>query len=518
MWLLRAATFAALFLFGGLGPTLAQDVTLTSRDGSVRVTGTLLNYDGELYRISTEFGDLTVDGLQVSCDGPGCPDLMGLVSRLRISGSRTMGEVLMPALVETFAIRKSLRVSRKVISDTEFAYSFTEGETEVAEISFHVSSTAEGFADLVADEADLVLSTREVTPSEVRLARAAGLGDLTVARRSQIVGLDALVPIVARRTPLDAIALEDLAKVFAGEISDWSDLTEKRSGPIVLHMRDTESGLAEEFRRRVMRPDGALLSTDVILHSDNAGLADAVSRNPSAIGIAAFSDTGNAKPLDLLGTCGKRATATAVALKTEDYPLTTPLFIYSPIGRPPALARELINYIRSSSAQPVIARSGFVDLRVREVPLDSQGQRLANAIVGAGEETSLDVLKDLVGTMDGSSRLTLSFRFETGGTRLDAQSRSNIEMLAQLLEQGSFDDGTVMFVGFTDGEGSAAANLRLARRRAETVRQAVMRSAPAADRDRLNIEVLAFGEAMPMACDDSAWGKGINRRVEVWVK
>jgi phosphate transport system substrate-binding protein len=28
----------------------------------------------------------------------------------------------------------------------------------------------------------------------------------------------------------------------------------------------------------------------------------------------------------------------------------------------------------------------------------------------------------------------------------------------------------------------------------------------------------AFGEAMPMACDDTAWGRQVNRRVEVWVR
>ena len=27
----------------------------------------------------------------------------------------------------------------------------------------------------------------------------------------------------------------------------------------------------------------------------------------------------------------------------------------------------------------------------------------------------------------------------------------------------------------------------------------------------------AFGEAMPMACDDTVWGRGANRRVEVWL-
>ena len=36
-------------------------MTLSSRDGSVVVSGTLLTFDGELYRIASEFGELTLD-------------------------------------------------------------------------------------------------------------------------------------------------------------------------------------------------------------------------------------------------------------------------------------------------------------------------------------------------------------------------------------------------------------------------------------------------------------------------
>jgi phosphate transport system substrate-binding protein len=28
----------------------------------------------------------------------------------------------------------------------------------------------------------------------------------------------------------------------------------------------------------------------------------------------------------------------------------------------------------------------------------------------------------------------------------------------------------------------------------------------------------SFGEALPMACDDTSWGRQVNRRVEVWVQ
>lgn len=513
-----AAIIAALLTLVWAITAAAQDVTLTSRDGSVSVSGTLLTYDGELYRLDTEYGVLTIDGFKVRCEGPGCPNLTSLVSTLRFSGSRTMGDILMPALVETFAIRKDLSVTRQVIDDTHFEYRLRIPETEanLAVIGFRITSTAEGFADLVAGEADLVLSAREVTPAEAVLAAEAGLGDLTVAQRARIVALDALVPIVSRRNPVRAISLEDLADIFAGQIIDW--IAVGGAGPISLHLRDTDSGLADEFIRRVMDPRGLGLADIVTYHPDNASLADAVSRDPLAIGIAGFSDTGNARMLDLLGACGKHVGATSATLKTEDYPLTTPLFIYAPRGRPTPLAREFMSYVRSVSAQPVIARAGFVDLRTQEVPLARQGQRLANAIAAAGGEIDLPELQRLTTALNGSGRLTLSFRFETGGTRLDAQSRSNIEMLGRLLEQGRFDGRTVSFVGFTDGAGDATANLRLARRRAETVRRAVLRSTPAADRERVEIAVEAFGEAMPMACDDTAWGKSVNRRVEIWVK
>ena len=101
--------------------------------------------------------------------------------------------------------------------------------------------------------------------------------------------------------------------------------------------------------------------------------------------------------------------------------------------------------------------------------------------------------------------------------RLDAQSRSNVQKLAQAFEQGRFDARTVMFVGFSDGDGPPGPNRSIALQRAETVRRAVVSAAEAADLKQLTLEVEAFGEAMPMACDGTAWGRRTNRRVEVWV-
>ncbi len=86
------------------------------------------------------------------------------------------------------------------------------------------------------------------------------------------------------------------------------------------------------------------------------------------------------------------------------------------------------------------------------------------------------------------------------------------------IERGAFDGRRLIFVGFSDGEGRAEVNLRLSLRRAETVRNAIRSAAEAADPDRVTLDIDAFGEAMPMACEDSDWGRAVNRRVEVWLE
>jgi phosphate transport system substrate-binding protein len=115
-------------------------------------------------------------------------------------------------------------------------------------------------------------------------------------------------------------------------------------------------------------------------------------------------------------------------------------------------------------------------------------------------------------------RLTTSFRFNAGSVALDAQSRANVMQLAQRLEQGRYDARELLFVGFSDGDGPAESNRAIALRRAEAVRQSVLQAGETADFSKTTIGVEAFGEAMPMACDDSSWGRLTNRRVEVWVR
>lgn len=512
-----AATLAVLLVCFAAGPGLPQDVTLTSRDGSLRLDGTLAGFDGEFYRIDTVYGPLTVDGLGVTCAGPGCPDLEAYVAEATFAGSEILADVLIPALIESFAATRDLPVRREYgpVRDLRLVLTDSDGR-DIARFAMRPSTTDDGLSDLLAGRADVALSAREVTAAEVQAARAAGLGTLSAPGQSRVVALDALVAVVSPDNPALALTPEMLALAMAGEITDWGMLGGQPGLPVRVHALAPGLGAQQAMVARLMVPMGRAVPPAATLHDDPRGMADAVRRDPGAIGVTLASGLGNARALPLTGACGFLLRPTEAATRSEDYPLAAPLFLYTPARRLPAILRDFLAYLTSPAAERVIRRAGFVDRGIRSVPLSAQGDRLANAVRAAGGDTPLAALQDMVRALDGAERLSPTFRFRTGAAGLDASSRASVLGLAEAMEAGVFDGRTLIFAGFSDGDGGADANLRIARNRAETVLAAVRALAETAD--GITLQAAAFGEALPMACDDSDWGRHVNRRVEVWLR
>jgi len=519
MPVLRAAIFAALFLFSWVPVARADDVTLRSRDGSLEISGTLLGFDGEFYRVDTEFGILTVDGSGVNCEGPACPTLGSYLARFTLSGARPMGEVLIPAMIEGFALNAGYALSREALPGVGLLYRLFDetGGVPAAEITVRLTSSAEGFADLLGEQADIVLSLREVSSAERAMVRDAGLGDLRGIRQFRVIARDALVPIVAPGNPVRRLTMDQLAAIYAGKITRWSEVGGE-DAPITLHLSQPELGIGAVFLQQVLLPRDARLADETLIHSSVGLLADAVTEDPFGIGISTFSRSRLGDVVTLTGDCAFEVAASSASIKAGDYPLTAPMYLYLPARRLPKLARDFLAYMRSGSAQLVTRRTGFVDQAFTEVPIDDQGLRLANAIRAAGLEVGLDELQRMMALLEGKRRVTTTFRFLGGSAVPDAPSRANIALLAAALEAGTFDGRSLAFVGFSDGEGDAGQNRSLSQRRAEAVLSAVLGETEVFDRGKVTLITDGFGEALPMACDDTAWGRHVNRRVEIWVE
>lgn len=101
--------------------------------------------------------------------------------------------------------------------------------------------------------------------------------------------------------------------------------------------------------------------------------------------------------------------------------------------------------------------------------------------------------------------------FETGEATLQAGSRRTIQKVADFLNE--YPDRSILIEGFTDSTGEESFNQQLSERRAQSVKQELTRHG--VDSSRVRTE--GYGEAYPVASNDTPAGRQQNRRVEVVV-
>ena len=518
-FLQHAAALAACLFCIDMAQADALKLYTSAASDTPIVTGELLGFDGEFIRIGTSAGELTLDYAHLRCEGADCPDHDHFVPTIRFSGAPQLGEVILAPLIEGFARDRDWAMARVDSGPGVFTYSLQQrdGSAEIGQFSFHLTNSTEGLADLLANEADIALTTRPLTATELALARDAGLGRLDAPGRSDIIALDAAVPVVAPDQPVRALSIEDLAQVFSGEVTNWAAFGGD-DAPITLHLGAETSGVAQGFIDMVLTASGRVMAPGVVRHATDAGLLAAIIADPNALGVLTFGSFGDAQPLILRGTCGLPAPLRADTIRTQDYPLTLPLFIYRPMRRLPPLGADFIAWLRTSEAQLILRRAGVLGQEAVPIPLDAQGDRFAAAITAAGPDVTLGELQRLVRVLRPQVRLSPTFRFDPGSTRLDAPSRSNLLHLAQTIRDGRYAGQSLMLVGFSDGRGPALANRDLSSARAEAVKRELLGVLGGALPDTVKLETEAFGEALPMGCDDSLWGQQTNRRVELWVR
>lgn len=498
----HAVSLAACFLF--VVAAQAEDVTLRDASHGVQLTGRFLGYDGEFATVLTPAGPVTLRGDGLTCEGRDCPDFENYFPHIRFVGADRVGAILLPALIEVYARDRSFNLQ----GDIERFTLASPDMGGVLDISIDLAGPNESFAAFIGHDADILMSVRELNATERDLARDAGLGRLNLARQGRILALDALVPVTSPSSGKVSISIVDLTRALAGQFEDQ----------FTLHMFAGGTDQLKGFEDRFMRPSGYQITANAMFHDTEEDLLAAIEEDKAGLALLPYGATRNTQPLGLRGPCGLQSDARFLTLKTEDYPLTFPVYLYQSNRRQHPHVTDFLDWLRSPSAQLVIRRAGFVDLAAVPIPLSQQGGRLANAIRNAGEEISLEELQRMISVLSPSVRMSSTFRFEQGSTRLDGQSRSNIMQLAQAVRDGQFGGRELMLVGFSDGRGPAAANRELSAARAVSVRQALVSALGGNVPNNVTIQTEAFGEALPMACDDSIWGQQTNRRVELWVR
>lgn len=508
-------------------PTIAEDigsvvlggeVELISLDGGTTLSGTLVAYDGSTYTLGTILGNLVVDALQVQCAGAGCPTAVEEIAFVRVSGDPFILEGLIPSVL--FEFGESIGGESLIAIDEESSEILSVLDAagdDVLDLTLTDRQATQAFSDLLEGRADIAIVTRPISPSERSAFLAAGLGDLALPEQQIIFGLDGVVVVTSESNPVRAISKQALARIFSGEIRNWSQV----GGPdaqINLFASAKDTGTGAQFDANIMAPENRAFSADVTLMDVDQELVARVASDPLAIGFSGLSSAGNAKILDIRDTCGIQIPATAFTIKTEEYPLTKRLYVYSTNAPLAPHMTRFLEFLGTDAAQEAVARSGLVNLGASYQSNSEQGLRYLAAIVQTDGNSSLRELRDMTTGLLASDRLSLTLRFALGSSQLDDRARDDIERLVRFITTNDLENKELLLVGFTDSVGNAGANTALSQQRANSVYRSLLSALPEGGADSLPIIAKGFGELSALSCNDSPTGRRINRRVEVWLR
>lgn len=470
-----------------------------------------------LFRLETEFGPIELSHREVQ-NFEEVASTAGAVTTasttaadaadLALSAPGTAGSMLIPALAEGFAVSSSGSTNGWVDEDANRKRVAVNGSTaNLGSMAIQLGSPEEALSALLSGQSNVALSDRPVTPAENQAAISANLGNLQTETAEKVIALEAAAAISHPRNRVRSLTYEQLIDIFNGRIRNWSQVG-GAAGPIQIVAPAATTGAGQLLRQAVLA--GGNLPNNATEVGSVEAVATAVAGDPFAIGFAPVTATGNARAL-LINRCGVLLAPTSFQVKTEEYPFIQRLYMYAPQNTDNRHVGPFVAFAESDEGQKIVSDLGFVDLQTSKQTSDDfalHRQRLALM----GGELGIGVERYLA-TVNGSGRSSITFRFRTGSSTLDARGLSDIRRAANYL-RNTQSSGEVTLVGFADARGSAAANLNLSRARAEEVAQALRAELP-----NINVSTVeGFGEAMPVACNTDETGWSLNRRVELWVR
>ena len=526
--LTKPVFFAAALSVAGMFPAKAsaEEITLRSSDGSVNVMGEFLEFTDGNYVIRSDLGDLTISAVGMTCEGAACPDAGRAPvasGEIKIVGSDDIGVGLMPLLMGGYSTYLDALIEfGDTGSDLEMQVNFVADQGYGDPIGgYHVTSksSGDGFKALLDGSADIAMSVRRVTPDEARALRDAGAGNMISPKQEHIIAVDTKLVLVHPSSPLSSVTVDNLARIFSGEITNWSEV----GGPdlpilVVIHGEDThgtDTGTMSVVQIRVFGGRIPPLPPNYVTAENSDIASDMVAADAGAIAMVGHAFQRGSKVLNLVNYCGLEMVADSFSAKTEEYLLERRFYLYHRADVKGDLIDKFIQYATSEAADEVIAQSGFVDLGVEVRSQAMESPRAKQLLDAEVPDFEANVMREMLAEMTKLDRVSTTFRFRTGSSALDERAILDLERLTKFLE--AKPEGTVVaFVGFSDDVGEFDPNRQLSKGRAEQVMAEVQKHA-GGRLPHITFAANGFGEISPVACNDGEVGRAINRRVEVWI-
>ena len=209
-------------------------------------------------------------------------------------------------------------------------------------VNYNPTGSGAGITAVQEGTCDIGLSSRALKDEE----KAAGL-------KETVLAYDGIAIIVHPDNPVSDLSIEQIAKLYTGEITNWKDVGGS-DADVVLIGREAASGTRDGFESITGTKDKCQYRQELTSTGD---VITAVSQNPDAIGyasLAAIKDS--VKALSVDGVTPSEAT-----VKDGSYQVQRPFVLVTVEGKAlSAAAQSFFDYATSADAADIIAKAGAV--------------------------------------------------------------------------------------------------------------------------------------------------------------
>lgn len=211
-------------------------------------------------------------------------------------------------------------------------------------INYTGTGSSAGISDSLAGANDIGASSRELKDEEVQ----GGLKEVTFA-------YDGIAIAVNPANPIEDITTEDLAKIFSGEITNWSQVG-GNDADIVVVSREGASGTRSAFEELIKLEDAGGLTENATVVEGNGNVQTNVAGNANAIGYVSFSYIDQTvKSINVNGVEGTPETA-----KSGEYSLSRPfLFVYMD-DKATDIVKAFLDFSVSDDGQAFVEEHGGI--------------------------------------------------------------------------------------------------------------------------------------------------------------
>jgi phosphate transport system substrate-binding protein len=172
------------------------------------------------------------------------------------------------------------------------------------------------------------------------------------------IAIDGLVFITNSANPIPSLTLDQVKKIYDGNITNWKDVGGKDASIIVVG-RDSASGTRDYMSSDVMKK-ADFVKTQLEKNS-NGAVKQTIEQTPNAIGYVGLGyvdSTIHAVPLSVNGTVIIPSIET---VKAGKYPLSRPLHLLTK-GVATGDAADFLSFLNGQEGKKIITEEGFITI------------------------------------------------------------------------------------------------------------------------------------------------------------